>query len=141
MVNWINGHTDRFRCLVAHAGDFDLVAAYFDTEELWFPEYEMGGTPFDREAEYRKWSPSAFAARWKTPTLVTHGELDYRVAVGHGISTFTALQRRGVPSRLLVFPDEGHWIVKPGNVRAFHREVFGWIREHIGPTEGGGTGR
>jgi len=134
MVNWINGHTDRFRCLVTHAGDFDLASAYFDTEELWFPEWEMGGTPFEREEAYRRMSPSAFAGRWKTPTLVTHGELDYRVAVGHAFSTFTALQRRGVASRLLVFPDEGHWIARPKNAKAFHEEVFGWIRTHIGPS-------
>ena len=133
MVNWINGHTDRFKCLVAHAGDFDLFAAYFDTEELWFPEWELQGTPFEQEALYRKLSPSSYAARWKTPTLVSHGELDFRVAVNQGLSTFTALQRRGVPSRLLVFPSEGHWIAKPKNARAFHDEVFGWIRGYIGP--------
>ena len=141
MVNWINGHTDRFRCLVAHAGDFDLEAAYFDTEELWFPEWEMGGTPFDREEQYRKWSPSRFAGRWKTPELVTHGERDYRVAVTHGLAAFTALQRRGVESRLLVFPDEGHHVLKPGNARAFHDEVFRWIRAHIGPGEAVAAGR
>jgi len=133
LVNWINGHTDRFKCLVAHAGDFDLFSAYFDTEELWFPEWEMKGTPFENEALYRKLSPSTSAGRWKTPTLVTHGELDFRVAVNQGFSTFTALQRRGVPSRLLVFPDEGHHILKPRNAKAFHDEVFGWIRSHIGP--------
>jgi dipeptidyl aminopeptidase/acylaminoacyl peptidase len=141
MVSWINGHSERFRCLVAHAGDFDLAASYFDTEELWFPEWEMGGTPFDREEEYRKWSPSRFAARWRTPELVTHGELDYRVAVGQAISTFTALQRRGVESRLVIFPDEGHHLLKPRSARAFHGEVFGWIRAHIGPIAAAAEGR
>jgi dipeptidyl aminopeptidase/acylaminoacyl peptidase len=136
LVNWINGHTGRFRCLVTHAGDFDLTAAYFDTEELWFPEWEMGGTPFERAEQYRQWSPSRFAGLWKTPTLVTHGELDYRVAVSHAFSTFTALQRRGVSSRLVVFPDEGHWVLKPRNAKAFHDEVFGWIHTHIGPAAG-----
>jgi len=130
MVNWINGHTDRFRCLVTHAGEFDSFAAYFDTEELWFPEWEKG-LPWERPEAYRRESPSTFLASWKTPTLVTHGELDYRVTVTQGISTFTALQRRGVESRLLVFPDENHWILKPRNSRVFHEEVLGWIGRHL----------
>jgi dipeptidyl aminopeptidase/acylaminoacyl peptidase len=145
MVNWINGQTDRFRCLVAHAGDFDLQAAYYDTEELWFPEWELG-RPWERPAAFTRHSPSAFVERWKTPTLVTHGELDYRVTVTQGISTFTALQRRGVESRLLVFPDENHWILKPRNSRRFHEEVFSWIGRHLAappppsPSTDGATG-
>jgi dipeptidyl aminopeptidase/acylaminoacyl peptidase len=131
MVNWINGHTDRFRCLVTHAGEFDSFAAYFDTEELWFPEWEKG-LPWERPDAYRRESPSTYLTSWKTPTLVTHGELDYRVTVTQGISTFTALQRRGVESRLLVFPDENHWILKPRNSRVFHQEVLGWIERHLG---------
>lgn len=131
MVNWINGQTDRFRCLVTHAGDFDTTSAYYDTEELWFPEWEMKGTPWERPEAYRRHSPSAFVARWKTPTLVSHGELDYRVTVTQGISTFTALQRRGVESRLMVFPDENHWILKPRNSRVFYEEVLGWIDRHL----------
>lgn len=131
MVNWINGQTDRFRCLVSHAGDFDLTSAYYDTEELWFPEWELKGTPWERPEAYRRHSPSAFVERWKTPTLVSHGELDYRVTVTQGISTFTALQRRGVESRLLVFPDENHWVLKPRNTRVFYEEVLGWIERHL----------
>jgi dipeptidyl aminopeptidase/acylaminoacyl peptidase len=131
LVNWINGQTDRFRCLVTHAGDFDVTAAYYDTEELWFPEWEMKGTPWERPEAYARHSPSAFVKNWKTPTLVSHGELDYRVTVTQGLSTFTALQRRGVESRLLVFPDENHWILKPRNSRIFHDEVLGWIERHL----------
>jgi dipeptidyl aminopeptidase/acylaminoacyl peptidase len=133
MVNWINGQTDRFRCLVTHAGNFDLTSAYYDTEELWFPEWELKGTPWERPEAFRRHSPSAFVERWKTPTLVSHGELDYRVTVTQGISTFTALQRRGVESRLMVFPDENHWVLKPRNTRAFYTEVFGWIERHLAP--------
>ncbi len=132
MVNWINGHTDRFRCLVTHAGDFDLASAYFETEELWFPEWETG-LPWERPESYARWSPSQFVARWRTPTLVTHGEKDYRVPVSQGLSTFTALQRRGVPSRLVVFPDENHWILKPRNAKVFHDEVLGWISRGLSP--------
>jgi len=130
MVNWINGQTDRFKCLVAHAGSFDLAGHYYDTEELWFPEWELG-RPWEHPEAFERWSPSRFVGRWKTPTLITHGELDYRVPVNHGISAFTALQRRGVESRLVVFPDENHWILKPRNSRRFHEEVFGWIDGHL----------
>jgi dipeptidyl aminopeptidase/acylaminoacyl peptidase len=132
MVNWINGQTDRFKCLVTHAGDFDLTAAYYDTEELWFPEWELG-RPWEDPGPFARWSPSRFVARWKTPTLVTHGERDYRVTVTQAISTFTALQRRGIESRLVVFPDENHWVLKPRNSRRFHAEVFGWIDRHLSP--------
>jgi dipeptidyl aminopeptidase/acylaminoacyl peptidase len=140
LVNWINGQTDRFRCLVTHGGDFDLVAAYYDTEELWFAEWEMEGTPLEREEAYRRWSPQRFAGRMRTPTLVSHGELDYRVNLAQGLSTFTALQRQGVPSRLVVFSDEDHHLKKPRNLRAFHEEVFGWVRTHIGPEAAAGAG-
>jgi dipeptidyl aminopeptidase/acylaminoacyl peptidase len=130
MVNWINGQSRRFRCLVTHAGSFDLAGHYYDTEELWFPEWELG-RPWERPEAFDRWSPSRFVARWATPTLVTHGQLDYRVSVTQGISTFTALQRRGIESRLVVFPDENHWVLKPRNARRFHEEVFGWIDRHL----------
>jgi dipeptidyl aminopeptidase/acylaminoacyl peptidase len=132
MVNWINGQTGRFRCLVTHAGSFDLESSYYDTEELWFPEWELG-RPWEDPEAFDRWSPSRFVARWATPTLVTHGQLDYRVSVTQGISTFTALQRRGIESRLVVFPDENHWVLKPRNSRRFHEEVFGWIDRHLSP--------
>jgi dipeptidyl aminopeptidase/acylaminoacyl peptidase len=131
LVNWINGQTDRFRCLVAHAGDFHLEMAYYDTEELWFPEWELG-LPREAPEAYARWSPHRFVDRWRTPTLVTHGELDYRVTVTQGLATFTALQRRGIRSRLLVFPDEGHFVAKPRNAKIFHDAVLGWLSEHLG---------
>jgi dipeptidyl aminopeptidase/acylaminoacyl peptidase len=135
MVNWINGQTDRFRCLVAHAGWYDLSAGYVETEELWFPEWEMG-VPWERPEAYARQSPSSFVKSWKTPTLVSHGELDYRVTVTQGLAAFTALQRRGVESRLMVFPDENHWVLKPRNTRVFYEEVFGWIERHLAAPNG-----
>ena len=133
MVNWINGHTNRFKAIVAHAGVFNLESMYGATEEIWFPEWEFGGAYWDSTAsaeQYRKWSPHLFANRMNTPTLVVHGEMDYRVPYTEGLSLFTALQRRGVPSRLVVFPDEGHWIAKPQNQQLWWREVNGWITKY-----------
>jgi dipeptidyl aminopeptidase/acylaminoacyl peptidase len=130
MIHWINGQTDRFRCLVAHAGWYDLGAGYVETEELWFPEWELG-IPWEAPEATARWSPSTHVTRWKTPTLVTHGELDYRVTVTQGLAAFTALQRRGIESRLVVFPDENHWVLKPRNSRHFHAEVLGWIERHL----------
>jgi dipeptidyl aminopeptidase/acylaminoacyl peptidase len=131
MVNWMNGHTSRFKCLVAHAGDFNLEAAYYDTEELWFPEWEMG-KPWEKKEGYARWSPHTFVKEWKTPTLVSHGALDYRIDVSQAYSAFTALQRLGIESKLVVFPDEGHWILKPRNSKIFHDEVLGWLDSHLG---------
>lgn len=127
MVNWIAGHTDRFRALVSHDGIFDLRSMAFSTEELWFTDWEFGGPYWDHPEVYERWSPSTYAKNFKTPTLVVHGELDYRVPVEQAISMFTALQRRSVPSRLLVFPDENHWVLKPANSVRWHREVLGWL--------------
>jgi dipeptidyl aminopeptidase/acylaminoacyl peptidase len=127
MINWIAGHTDRFKALVSHDGDFDLVASYGATEELWFPEWELGGTFWDSPELYQKWSPSQFVKNFKTPTLVIHGEKDYRVPLSEGLSMFTALQRKGVPSRLLVFPDENHWVLKPANSVRWYKEVLDWL--------------
>ena len=131
MIFWMAGQTDRFRCFVSHAGNFDMEMAYYDTEELWFPEWEHLGTPWERPEAYARWSPHRFVRNWKTPMLVTHGELDYRVNVAQGMSAYTALQRRGIPSKLLVFPDEGHWISKPKNSRVFHDVVLAWLAEHL----------
>ncbi|KAH9247381.1 hypothetical protein BASA81_015009 [Batrachochytrium salamandrivorans] len=129
MINWINGHSKKFSCLVNHDGIFDTRSAYFSTEELFFAESEFKGTPFNRKAAkiYEKWSPSLYSHRWETPTLVIHGERDYRLSITEGLSTFTALQRRGVPSRLLYFPDENHWVLKPANSLQWHAEIFDWI--------------
>ncbi len=128
MTNWIAGNwPDRFRCLVTHDGNLDEQAAYFGTEELWFPEYEHGGTPWDNPKGYAKQNPVDFVRNWKTPTLVVHGGRDYRIPYVNGISTFTALQRKGVPSRFLYFPDENHWVLKPRNSLLWHETVIGWL--------------
>jgi dipeptidyl aminopeptidase/acylaminoacyl peptidase len=129
MVFWIAGHTDRFQCLVAHDGSFDEVSAYYTTEELWFPEWEWGGPPWDKEARevYERNSPERYVANWKTPMLVIHGAKDYRLLDSEGISAFTALQRRGIPSKFLHFPDENHWVLKPQNGLLWHETVLGWI--------------
>jgi dipeptidyl aminopeptidase/acylaminoacyl peptidase len=131
MVNWIAGHTDRFKALVSHAGVFDLTSKYGTTEELWFPEWEFGGPPWERPEHYRENSPSTYAKNFKTPTLVIHGALDFRVADGQGLGMFTALQRRGVPSRFVFFPDEGHWILKPANRAVWWGEVLGWLKRYL----------
>jgi dipeptidyl aminopeptidase/acylaminoacyl peptidase len=136
MVNWIAGHTNRFKALVSHAGPFNLENMYAATEELWFPEWEYGGPFWDPKAmreQYRVYSPHLYAGKFKTPTLVTNGELDFRVPYTEGLSMFTSLQRQGVPSRLVVFPDEGHWIAKPQNQRLWWGEVQGWLSKYLGP--------
>jgi dipeptidyl aminopeptidase/acylaminoacyl peptidase len=130
MINWINGHTDRFKALVCHDGIFDTRMGYFDTEEVWFPEWEHKGTPWTAPEEFEKANPEAFVKNWKTPTLVIHGSLDYRIPESHGFAAFTALQRRKVPSRFLSFPDENHWVLKPQNSKLWHDEVLGWIDRH-----------
>jgi dipeptidyl aminopeptidase/acylaminoacyl peptidase len=130
MTNWINGHSNRFKSLVTHAGVFNLEHMYGATEELWFTEWEFGGPWWDEKAmaeQYRRNSPHLFAKNFRTPTLVIHGELDYRVPYTEGLGLFTALQRQGVPSRLLLYPDEGHWIAKPQNQRLWWNEVQGWF--------------
>ncbi len=131
MVNWIAGHTDRFKCLVSHAGIFDLVSFYGATEELWFPEWEFEGTPYENMRQYERWNPVLHAKHFKTPTLVIHGEKDYRVPVEQGLQMFTALQRQNVPSKLVLFPDEGHLILKPQNARLWWNTVLGWIEHWI----------
>ena len=134
MVNWIAGHTDRFKALVSHAGPFNLENMYGATEELWFPEWEYGGPFWDSTAmatQYRRFSPHLFASHFVTPTLVINGELDYRVPYTEGLSMFTAMQRQGVASKLIVFPDEGHWIGKPQNQRLWWSEVQGWLEKYL----------
>lgn len=131
MVNWIAGHSDRFKALVSHAGVFDLNSMYFTTEELWFAEWEFGGTPWDNPKLYGSQSPSLFVKNFATPTLVIHGALDFRVPDAQGLGMFTALQRRGVPSRLVYYPDEGHWILKPQNRVAWWNEVHGWLKTYL----------
>ncbi len=130
MINWINGHTDRFKALICHDGNIDERMAYFDTEELWFPEWDHGGVPWTQADGYQKHNPIDFVKNWKTPTLVIHGALDYRVVDTQGMSTFTALQRKGVPSRFIHFPDENHWVLKPQNSKLWHDEVLAWIDKY-----------
>ncbi len=137
MINWIAGQwPDRFRCLVNHDGNLDERMAYFNTEELWFPERDHEGTPWSHPEGYEKHNPVRFVDRWKTPMLVIHGALDYRVVDTQGIATFTALQRRGIPSRLLYFPDENHWVLKPANSIQWHETVLEWITEWTQADEG-----
>jgi dipeptidyl aminopeptidase/acylaminoacyl peptidase len=132
MVNWILGHTDRFKALVSHAGVYNLTSMYA-TEELWFADWEFKGTPWDNPELYTKWSPHLSAKNFKTPTLVVHGELDYRVPVGEGLQLFSTLQRKGVPSKLLYFPDEGHWVLKPQNSELWYKTVLDWLDQWLKP--------
>jgi dipeptidyl aminopeptidase/acylaminoacyl peptidase len=128
MVNWIAGSwPDRFRCLVNHDGNLDERMAYYDTEELWFPEWDHEGTPWTNPEGYEKHNPVNYVANWKTPMLVVHGALDYRVVDTQGISTFTTLQRLGIPSKLLYFPDENHWVLQPANSIQWHDTVIEWL--------------
>ena len=137
MINWIAGNwPDRFKCLVNHDGNLDERMAYFDTEELWFPEWDHNGTPWDNPENYAKHNPIDHVKKWKTPMLVIHGGLDYRVVDTQGMSTFTALQRRGIPSKFLYFPDENHWVLKPQNSIQWHETVLGWLNQW---TKGNGT--
>jgi dipeptidyl aminopeptidase/acylaminoacyl peptidase len=130
MINWIAGHwPDRFRCLVNHDGNLDERMAYYDTEELWFPEWERCGTPWEKPEAYTKHNPIDHVGNWKTPMLVIHGGRDYRVVDTQGIATFTALQRKGIPSRLLYFPDENHWVLKPANSIQWHETVLEWLHQ------------
>jgi dipeptidyl aminopeptidase/acylaminoacyl peptidase len=132
MVNWIAGQwPDRFRCLVNHDGNLDERMAYFDTDELWFPEWEHAGTPWSNPAGYEKQNPVNYVGRWKTPMLVIHGGKDFRIADSQGLGTFNALQRRGIPSKLLYFPDENHWVLAPQNSILWHETVIGWLDQWL----------
>jgi dipeptidyl aminopeptidase/acylaminoacyl peptidase len=134
MQNWIAGNwPDRFRCLVNHDGIFDQRTMYYSTEELWFPEWEFGGPYYANPAGYERFNPAAYVTRWRTPMLVIHGALDYRVPDAQGLATFTALQRRGIESRLLYFPDEGHWVLKPANSELWYSTVLDWLDRHLKP--------
>ena len=129
MVNWMLGHTQRFKAFVSHAGVYDLRSMAGETEEIWFPLWEFKGMPWDNPDLYARLSPSYFVNDFKTPTLVIHGEKDYRVPYGQGLQLFTALQMKKVPSKLLVFPDEGHWVLKPQNSELWYRSFLDWIGE------------
>ena len=132
MINWIAGNwPDRFRCLVNHDGNLDERMAYFDTEELWFPEWDHMGTPWDSPEHYEKHNPVNYVKNWKTPMLVIHGANDFRVVDTQGIATFNALQRRGIPGKLLHFPDENHWVMKPNNSILWHKTVIAWLDQWV----------
>jgi dipeptidyl aminopeptidase/acylaminoacyl peptidase len=140
MANWVLGHTNRFKCIVSHDGMFDAESAFGTTEEDWFNIWEFKGHPWDyygrpdAENPYRKWSPSLFAKNFKTPTLVVHGQLDYRLDVSEGFQLFDTLQMLGVPSKMLYFPDEGHWVLKPQNSQLWWKTVNDWVDEWTGKT-------
>jgi dipeptidyl aminopeptidase/acylaminoacyl peptidase len=132
MMNWIAGNwPDAFRCLVNHAGLFDHRSMYYTTEELWFPEWDHGGPYHENPESHERSNPAQRVEVWKTPMLVIHGALDYRVPYAQGLATFTALQRRGIESRFLFFPDENHWILKPANSLQWHSEVLAWLDRYL----------
>jgi dipeptidyl aminopeptidase/acylaminoacyl peptidase len=135
MINWIEGHNNdprlHFKVLVSHDGVYNLTSMYGATEELWFPEWEFKGTPWTNPAMYARWSPHNFARNFKTPILIVHGELDYRVPTGEGLQLFTAVKRQGIDSKLLIFPDEGHWVLKPQNSQLWHHTVLDWVNKYL----------
>jgi dipeptidyl aminopeptidase/acylaminoacyl peptidase len=131
MIDWMLGHTSRFKAVVSHDGVFDLRSMAGSTEELWFPVWEFKGMPWDNPEMYERWSPSNFVKQFTTPTLVIHGEEDYRVPLDQGLQLYTALQMQKVPSKLLVFPDEGHWVLKPQNSLLWYRQVLDWIGQWV----------
>lgn len=133
MADWLATHTDRFKAIISHAGVYDQVSMYA-TEELWFEEHDLQGTPWSAAENYKKWSPSTYAGelgKYKTPTLVIAGEIDYRVPYTQTLEFFNTLQRQGVPSELLIFPDEGHWILKPQNARLWYNTFLDWLTTYV----------
>ncbi|VTO10551.1 S9 family peptidase [Brevundimonas vancanneytii] len=132
MINWIAGNwPGEFKCLVNHDGVFDTFGMGYGTEELWFTEWEYGGTPWENPEGYQKFNPANHVQNWRDPMLVIQGDLDFRIPTSQALSTFTALQRRGVESRFVFFPDENHWVLKPANSLQWHNEVFGWLDKHL----------
>jgi len=134
MMNWLHGQANRgsrFKCLVNHDGVFDTFYTYYATDELWFPEHEFYGTPYNQESNYTAYTPTQNINNWNLPTLVIHGGKDYRLVIDEGISTFTALQRKGIDSKLLYFPNENHWVLKPSNSVIWYQTVLGWLNKYI----------
>ncbi len=129
MMNWFQGHTDKFKTLVTHCGVYDFTSMYGTTEETWFDEWDHG-IPWENP-DFEKFSPHKHAAKFKTPNLIIHNELDFRVPIGQGLSLFTTLQRKGIPSKLLYFPDEGHWVLKPQNSELWHKTIFEWLEGYL----------
>ena len=139
MMNWIEGNwPERFRCIVQHDGVFDARAMAYETEELWFDEWEHGGHAYyEAPQEFERWNPVNYVEKWKTPQLVVTSENDFRIPYTQGIAAFTALQRRDIPSRLLIYPDESHWVLKPKNSRQWYDEVFSWMGRYLGTPSSG----
>ena len=137
MVYWMEGHTNRFKALVAHDGVFNPVSMAGSTEELWFPNWEFAGTPYANRALYEKWSPLNFVKTWKTPILIVHSQLDYRVDLSEGYQAFTAAKQMGVPAKFLYFPDEGHWVLRPRNRRLWWGTVLDWLDQYLKPAPTG----
>lgn len=136
MINWIAGKwPDAFKCLVSHDGVFDIRGMGYATEELWFTEWEYGGAQYENPQGYEQFNPVNYVSQWKTPMLVVQGDHDYRIPTAQGLSVFTALQRRGIDSRLIVFPNENHWVLKPANSVQWHNEVFGWLDRYLTPAQ------
>jgi dipeptidyl aminopeptidase/acylaminoacyl peptidase len=138
MIDWIAGNwatpqSGPWRCLISHDGVFDARMMYYATEELWFEEVEQGGTPWQKPQNYERFNPLDHVADWKVPMLVIHSAKDYRIPISQGLGAFTALQRRGIPSELLTFPDENHWVLKPHNSLEWHRTVEAWLKKWTGP--------
>jgi dipeptidyl aminopeptidase/acylaminoacyl peptidase len=134
MMNWFQGKTNKFKTLVTHCGVYNFDSMYATTEEIWFDEWEHGGPPWGNTREsYEKHSPHRLAANFQTPMLIIHNDLDFRVPVSEGLQLFTTLQRKGVPSKFINFPDEGHWVLKPANSAFWHREVFAWVKRYCPP--------
>jgi dipeptidyl aminopeptidase/acylaminoacyl peptidase len=130
VMNWFQGHTDKFKTLITHCGVYNFDTMYGTTEELWFDEWDHG-IPWENP-KFSEYSPHRFAAKFKTPNLVIHNELDFRVPIAQGLDLFTVLQRKGIPSKLLYFPDEGHWVLKPQNSELWHKTIFEWLGEYLG---------
>jgi dipeptidyl aminopeptidase/acylaminoacyl peptidase len=134
MMNWIEGNwSDGFKCIVNHDGVFDTRGMAYSTEEQWFTDWENGGPYFSVPEKHERFNPVLHVNKWKTPMLVVQGDKDFRIPTAQGLSTFTALQRRGIESKLLVFPDENHWVLKPANSVLWHHTVIGWLDQHIQP--------
>ncbi|TLU67739.1 S9 family peptidase [Thalassotalea litorea] len=134
MMNWFMGKwSDGFNCIVNHAGLFDMKSFYYSTEELWFPEHDFSGPYYNNAENYDKFDPSLFVEHWKMPMLVIQGELDYRVPYAQSLGAFTTMQRKGIDSRLVMFPDEDHHIRKPDNLKEWYREVFAWMDKYLKP--------
>jgi dipeptidyl aminopeptidase/acylaminoacyl peptidase len=135
MMNWFQGHTDKFKTLITHCGVYNFDSMYATTDEIWFDEWEHGGVPWDKDKResYEKHSPHRYAKNFKTPNLIIHNDLDFRVPVSEGLQLFNTLQRLGVPSKMINFPDEGHWVLKPKNSEYWHKEVFAWLAKYCPP--------